>query len=52
MYKVVFVDDEPWVIIDILHSIPWEKLGFEVAGHYNKASPCLCGHQYARDEWV
>ncbi|MDR0709832.1 MAG: response regulator, partial [Spirochaetaceae bacterium] len=37
MYKVVFVDDEPWVIIDILHSIPWEKLGFEVAGHYNKA---------------
>lgn len=37
MYKVVFVDDEPWVIIDILHSIPWERLGFEVAGHYNKA---------------
>ncbi|MDR3173815.1 MAG: response regulator [Treponema sp.] len=37
MYKVVFVDDEPWVIIDMLHSIPWERLGFEVAGHYNKA---------------
>jgi two-component system response regulator YesN len=37
MYKVVFVDDEPWVIVDILHSIPWERLGFEVTGHYNRA---------------
>jgi YesN/AraC family two-component response regulator len=36
MYTVLFVDDEPWVIIDILHSIPWEKLGFEVIGHYDK----------------
>jgi YesN/AraC family two-component response regulator len=34
MYKVLFVDDEPWVIIDILHSIPWARLGFEVIGHY------------------
>jgi two-component system response regulator YesN len=37
MYKVLFVDDEPWVIIDILHSIPWGSLGFEVAGSYEKA---------------
>ncbi|MDR3173817.1 MAG: response regulator [Treponema sp.] len=36
MYRVLFVDDEPWVIIDILHSIPWGKLGFEVIGHYDK----------------
>ncbi|MDR0450891.1 MAG: response regulator [Treponema sp.] len=35
-YKVLFVDDEPWVIIDILYSIPWERLGFEVIGHYEK----------------
>jgi YesN/AraC family two-component response regulator len=36
MHSVLFVDDEPWVIVDILHSIPWEKLGFEVIGHYDK----------------
>jgi two-component system response regulator YesN len=36
-YKVLFVDDEPWVIVDILHSIPWTALGFEVLGHYEKA---------------
>jgi two-component system response regulator YesN len=36
MYTVLFVDDEPWVIIDILHSIPWGKFGFEVIGHYDK----------------
>jgi two-component system response regulator YesN len=36
MYTVLFVDDEPWVIVDILHSIPWEKLGFKVIGHYEK----------------
>jgi two-component system response regulator YesN len=36
MHTVLFVDDEPWVIIDILHSIPWEKLGFKVIGHYDK----------------
>jgi two-component system response regulator YesN len=36
VYTVIFVDDEPWVIIDILHSIPWAKLGFEVIGHYDK----------------
>jgi YesN/AraC family two-component response regulator len=35
-YKVLFADDEPWVIIDILHSIPWGKLGFDVIGHYEK----------------
>ena len=41
MYKVLFVDDEPWVIIDILHSIPWKQLGFEVIGHYERAMEAL-----------
>jgi two-component system response regulator YesN len=36
LYKVLFVDDEPWVIVDMLYSIPWKKLGFEVVGHYEK----------------
>jgi two-component system response regulator YesN len=36
VYKVLFVDDEPWAIIDILHSIRWENSGFEVIGHYEK----------------
>jgi YesN/AraC family two-component response regulator len=35
-YKVLFVDDEPWVIIDILHNIPWQRLGFDVIGHYER----------------
>jgi two-component system response regulator YesN len=33
----MFVDDEPWVIIGIINNVPWEKLGFEVAGYYNKS---------------
>ena len=37
MYKVLFVDDEPWVIIDLLHNIQWKKLGFDVIGHYERA---------------
>ena len=37
MYKVLFVDDEPWAIIDLLHSIPWKDLGFDVIGYYEHA---------------
>lgn len=36
MYKVLFVDDEPWAVIDIMHSISWEEQGFHVLGHYEK----------------
>ena len=38
MYKVIFVDDEPWVMIDIIHSIPWKDTGFEVFGYYDKST--------------
>lgn len=38
MYKVVFVDDEPWAIIDLIHSITWEDHGFSVGGYYDKPS--------------
>jgi two-component system response regulator YesN len=37
LLKVMFVDDEPWVIIGLLNNIPWKTLGFEVVGHYNKS---------------
>jgi two-component system response regulator YesN len=37
MFKVMFVDDEPWVIIGVLNNIPWQTLGFEAIGHYNKS---------------
>ena len=36
MYKVMFVDDEPWAVIDMIHSIPWEEKGFEVSGYFDK----------------
>ena len=36
MYKVIFVDDEPWAVIDMIHSIPWKDTGFEVFGYYDK----------------
>lgn len=37
MYKVVLVDDEPWTLIGIEESIPWESMGFEVI--YKTSSP-------------
>ena len=36
MYKVMFVDDEPWAIIDIMHSTPWEDTGFIMTGYWDK----------------
>lgn len=32
MYKVLVVDDEPWVAYGIAHLIDWETNGFEVVG--------------------
>lgn len=32
MRKVVIVDDEKWVRIGLIRSIPWESLGLELAG--------------------
>lgn len=34
MYKVVLVDDEKYSIIDLLHTLPWEKYGFQVVAYY------------------
>jgi len=41
MYKVIFVDDEPWAIIDLMHSIPWESVGFSVAGYFDKPTEAI-----------
>jgi two-component system response regulator YesN len=32
MYKVLLVDDEPWVIESIKGKVDWEQHGFVVAG--------------------
>lgn len=32
MYKVLIVDDEPWVAYGIAHLIDWQAIGFEVIG--------------------
>ena len=36
VYKIMFVDDEPWAVVDMMHSIPWEETGFTVAGYWDK----------------
>ena len=41
MYKVMFVDDEPWAIIDIMHNTPWESTGFAMAGYWDKPTVAL-----------
>lgn len=30
MYKVLIVDDEPWVLIGIRNTFPWEAMGFAI----------------------
>lgn len=32
MYKVILIDDEPWALYALEHSIDWEKKGFQVIG--------------------
>lgn len=32
MIKAMVVDNERWALLDIVHSMPWEKHGFEVVG--------------------
>jgi YesN/AraC family two-component response regulator len=34
VYDAVIIDDEPWSIIDIQKTFPFEELGFRVAGTY------------------
>lgn len=41
MYKVLFVDDEPWAIIDIIHSISWNEQGFYILGHYENPQEAI-----------
>ncbi len=33
MYRVLIVDDEPWVAFGLSKLIDWELLGFQIAGH-------------------
>lgn len=36
MYKILIVDDEPWIVYGIKALVEWEELGFEVIGEaYN-----------------
>ena len=31
-YRVLLVDNEPWVIVYMKKTLPWEKLGYEIVG--------------------
>lgn len=35
MYKVILIDDEPWALYALEHSIDWEKKGFQVVATAN-----------------
>ena len=41
MHTVVLIDDEPVAAIDAMHSIEWEKSGFEVAAYIQSSSMAL-----------
>lgn len=40
-YRVMLVDDEPWILQGLCESFPWEKYDMHVAGSYTKASLAL-----------
>lgn len=41
MYKVLIVDDEPWVAYGIANLIDWESLGFEIIGEVHDGITAL-----------
>lgn len=40
-YSVIFVDDEPWTVSDMQHSINWKDEGYEIIGVYDKPEIAL-----------
>lgn len=43
MYRVLLVDDEPWILKGLQQAFPWREHGFEVAGSYLDPTQAL-GH--------
>ncbi len=41
MYKVALVDDEKWALADIVHTFPFEELGFAIVGQFTNAKEAL-----------
>jgi two-component system response regulator YesN len=41
MYRLILVDDEPWALTGLEEIIPWEELGFEIAGRSASAEDAL-----------
>lgn len=41
MYRVLVVDDEHWVRRGLIHRIPWERLGLELAGEADDGESAL-----------
>ncbi|MDR0554660.1 MAG: response regulator [Treponema sp.] len=41
MYRVILVDDEPWALAGLAEIIPWDDLGFEIAGLCSNAAEAL-----------
>lgn len=41
MYKVLIVDDEPWVAYGLAHLIDWESMGFQIIGEANDGLTAL-----------
>ncbi|MDR3120085.1 MAG: response regulator [Clostridiales bacterium] len=41
MYRVILVDDERWVLSDVVHSFPWGQYEFEVVGQTTQAMQAI-----------
>lgn len=52
MHTVVLIDDEPVAAIDAMHSIEWEKCGFEVAAYIQSSSMALAQLQEIQPDLV
>jgi two-component system response regulator YesN len=41
MYRIVIIDDEPWVGAVLMENIDWSRLGFQIAGLYTHPGEAL-----------
>lgn len=41
MYRVIFIDDEPWALLGLQDIVNWKELGFEAAGFFSDGKKAL-----------
>jgi len=48
LYRVVLVDDEPWVLEDIDKAINWDEIGYKICAKLQSAEELLCLYRRIR----